>query len=277
MSERSPIPGIKVLIIGGIGTGKTTAIKSLIGTGVTPMCIFTENSFDVLADVPKDKLHWMYIKPTSPDLQNLIDSAHKVGVLNADQIQKSHDMTRDARNQYYPLLNALAKFVCNRTGQDFGNVSTWGTDKCLVIDSLSGITLAATKLAVGEKYAMTQPEFQIAMKTIENLMIQVCTGFGCHAVVTAHAEREVDEVFGGVKIYPSTLGRKLGPVLGRYFTDVVLAKVNGTKFVWDTVDPQADLKARNMPRAPENPPSLAPLLTAWQKRGGIISPEVPVF
>lgn len=269
---RSELPGIKVLLIGGPGSGKTHAIQTFIEMGITPMCIFTENSFDVLGNVPKEKLHWMYINPVSSDLKTLRDAATRVGTLNADQIQKTHDMTRNTTNRYYAILDALASFTCARTGQNFGNVSTWGTDKALVVDSLSGLTLAATKLAVGEKYAMTQPEFQIAMKTIENLIIQICTGFHCHSAVTAHAEREVDEVNGGVKIYPSTLGRKLAPVLGRYFTDVIMAKRQGPKFVWDTADTQADLKARNAPISGELPPSFAPLVRSWQSRGGVISP-----
>jgi Ni2+-binding GTPase involved in maturation of urease and hydrogenase len=272
----SPIPGIKALSIGGVGTGKTTLIKSLITAGITPCCIFTENSFDVLGDTDPRKLHWMYIKPTSQDLANLQESAKRVATMNADQIQKMHDMTRDKRNQYYPILNALANFKDDRTGQVLGNVGTWGTDKCLVLDSLSGLTIAATKLAVGEKYAMTQPEFQIAMKTIENLVIQICTGFHCHAYMTSHAEKELDEVNGGLRIFPSTLGRKLGPVLGRYFTDVFMTKrIAGPKWVIDTAEAQADLKSRNFAYGAELPMSFVPAVEAWKKRGGIISPSLP--
>lgn len=271
----SPLPGIKVLLIGGSGSGKTYAIRTLIDAGITPMCIFTENSFDVLGDTPQDKLHWMYIPPSHDNVQTLLDVAKRVSMLNADQLQKTHDMSRAQTNQYMPLLEAMMNFKCDRTGTAFGNVSSWGTDRCLVIDSLSGLTIAATKLAVGEKYAMTQPEFQIAMKVIENLINQICTGFHCHSVVTAHMEREVDEVNGGVKIYASTLGRKLAPLLPRYFTDVILAKRLGTKFIWDSADPQADLKSRNAPIAPELPPSFAPLIAKWKSRGGLISPSVP--
>lgn len=271
----SPLPGIKVLLIGGSGSGKTYALRTWIDAGITPMCIFTENSFDVLGDVPKDKLHWMYIPPSHDDVQALMDVAKRISLLNADQLQKTHDMTRAQSNQYMPLLEGLMNFKCLRTGESFGNVSTWGTDKVLVIDSLSGLTIAATKLAVGEKYAMTQPEFQIAMKTIENLINQICTGFFCHAAVTAHLERELDEVNGGVKLYASTLGRKLAPLLPRYFTDVILAKRMGTKFIWDSADPQADLKSRNAPIAAELPPSFAPLVARWKTRGGLVSPSVP--
>jgi len=78
-----------------------------------------------------------------------------------------------------------------------------------------------------------------------------------------------------VKIYASTLGRKLAPLLPRYFTDVILAKRLGTKFIWDSADPQADLKSRNAPIAPELPPSFAPLIAKWKSRGGLISSSVP--
>lgn len=264
------LQGIKALNIGGAGSGKTWSLRTWIDAGITPFCLFTENSFDVLGDVPKDKLHWCYINPTATGVKTLLDAAVKVSTMNADMIQKTHDMTRAQTNRFIPMLNAIADFKCDRTGQSFGDVTTWGTDRVFVLDSLSGLTLAATKLAVGEKYAMTQPEFQIAMKTIENLIIQICTGFHCHAVVTAHPERELDEVNGGVRVYPSTLGRKLAPVLNRYFTDVFMSKRTGTKFVWDTADGQADLKARNMPIGSELPPSYANLVQAWQKRGGII-------
>lgn len=271
----SPLPGIKVMLMGGAGGGKTTALKTLIAAGITPMCVFTENSFDVLGDTDPEKLHWAYIPPSQSNVQVLIDSAKRLTVMTPAQIQAMSDMTRAQNNQWMPILEAMMDFKCQRTGKSFGNVSTWGTDKALVFDSLSGLTIAATKMAVGEKYAMTQPEYQLVMKTLENFVNQICTGFHCHTVLTAHLEREQDEVNGGIKVYASTIGRKLAPVLNRNFTDVVIAKRNGTSFVWDSSDPQADLKTRNAPISASLPPSFVPLIASWKSRGGIISPLVP--
>ncbi len=79
---------------------------------------------------------------------------------------------------------------------------------------------------------------------------------------------------GGVKIYPSTLGRKLAPILGRYFTDVFLAKRNGMKYVWDTADTQADLKGRNLPISGDITPGYVQVANAWKKRGGVITPDM---
>lgn len=269
---RSPLPGIKALLIGGPGSGKTYSIRTLVDAGITPMCLFTENSFDVLGDVPADRLHWAYIPPNKGGLPSLMDAARRASTMGTDQLQKINDLTRAQTNSFQPILEMLMNFKCQRTGQTFGNISTWGTDRALVVDSLSGVAIAATKLAVGEKYALTQPEYQILMKTIENLVNFLCTDLHCHLVMTAHAEREVDEVNGGVKIYPSVPGRKLAPVLSRYFTDVVLAKRQGDKFLWDSADSQADLKVRNAPIKADLPPSFVPLVDSWKRRGGLILP-----
>lgn len=275
----SPIPGLKLLSIGGVGTGKTSLAKTLIGTGITPFCICFEPP-DMLGDTKAEDLHWHYIPPVSNDLASLMEAAKRIGTMTPEQILKTHDTNRDKRNNFYPFLNALSTYTCDRTGEDFGNVGQWGTDRCLVLDGLSGLTLAALKLSVGEKYALTQPEFQIAMKLIENILLQLCTGFWCHAYVIAHEERETDEVNGGSKMYASTLGRKLAPVLGRPFTDVFRMKKlpvpsGKPKIVIDNLETQADLKARNMPYGNAMDPTLVPAVAGWKAHGGVISPSVP--
>lgn len=258
--------GIKVLLQGGSGVGKTYSIRTLIDAGVTPFCLFTENSFEVLEDIPPEKLHWAYVPPSQGGLDTLLEAAQRITTMGPDQLQKLNDTRRSTTNTWMRMLLLLQNFECGRTGEKFGNISTWDTSRALVIDSLSGLTIAAVKAAVGEKYAMTQPEYQIAMKTIENLVNFLCTGISCHFVLTAHVERELDEVLGGTRLYPSTLGRKLSPLLPRFFSDVIMAKRQGTKFFWDTADPTADLKARNAGISADLRPSFVPLIQAWRTR-----------
>lgn len=275
----SPIPGMKVLSIGDIGSGKTTLMKTLIGEGLTVMGVFTEPAQEVLGDTDPEKLHWSYIKPVSSDIQNLIDAADKITKQTPDQVQQSRDTTRSDRNQYMPLLARFANYKCDRTGKEYGNISTWGTDKCLVLDSLSGLTIAALSAAVGQKYALTQPEFQIAQNMLENLVNLLTTTLQCHVYITAHPEMEVNEITGGRKIYPSTLGRKLAPKLPRNFSDVIQTQMvmDGTKPKWviHTISEEAVLKARNFPFGRDMPCSFAPAMKKWKERGGIITPEIP--
>lgn len=275
----SPIRGLKALSIGDIGTGKTTLIKSIAKCGITPVCIFTEPSQEVLGDTLPEDIPWVYIKPMTSDIENLKDAARRASTLSPDQMQKVSDGTRSQRNQFMPILDAMSNFKCQRTGKVLGNVSNWGTDKCLVVDSLSGLTVAANKNGVGEKYALTQPEFQIVMKTIENFVRLLTTGLYCHVYLTSHPEREMDEVAQTIRIYPSTIGRKLAPVLGRDFSDVFQTRmvVEGSSPKWflDTISSQAALKARNFPLAMNQPLDFKPAFENWKKRGGIITADLP--
>lgn len=64
---------------------------------------------------------------------------------------------------------------------------------------------------------------------------------------------------------PSTLGRKLAPRLGNFFSDVIHVRRDGTKFLWATDTANADLKARHVPLAGNLTASFAPLYAEWRR------------
>jgi hypothetical protein len=121
---------------------------------------------------------------------------------------------------------------------------------------------------VGGKPVKSQADWGIAMDQIEKLIRQFTDGCRCHFILTAHVEREVDQVFGGVKITVSTLGVKLAPKIPPMFSDVILTYREGKNFLWSTANPQADLKARNLPLEDGLPPTFKPILEKWKSRGG---------
>lgn len=273
----SPLQGIKVMLLGDSGSGKTYSLRTLIDAGLTPLCLFTENSFDVLGDTDPNKLHWTYVQPQpETSMESLKEMATRIGTMTYEMITKAQDSKRyTADAPFMKILGAMMNFKCQRTGQEFGNISTWGTDKVFVLDSLSGLTIASRQNAVGNRPALAPPDYNLIQRQIEVLINNLTTSFRCHVVVIAHAEREIDPVMGGQKIMASTLGKALSPTLPRYFTDVILTKRQGEKFLWDTADSQAVLKVRNTRIASELPPSFVPLIAAWKARGGVIeSPEV---
>jgi hypothetical protein len=139
-----------------------------------------------------------------------------------------------------------------------------------VIDSLSGVNIMAMNLVVGSKPVKHQGDWGVAMDNLERLVQKLCIDTKCHFVLIAHAERETDEVQGGSKIMAATLGRKLAPRLPRFFSDVVLADKQGTKFTWSTAAVGADLKARNLPIADGLPPDFGQIIASWKKQGGLI-------
>lgn len=271
--EQSSLPGIKVLLLGDSGVGKTYSLRTLIDAGLTVLALFTENSFDVLGDVPKEKLHWMYIPPMVEDLTALKEMATRIGTMTFENITKAHDVKRFTDSPWMKMLGALTDFTCARTGQKFGNIASWGTDIAFVIDSGSGLGIASRQNVVGNRPALSPADYGLIQRQIESLINQLCTAFRCHFVLNCHAEREIDPVQGGMKIMASMPGKALAPILPRYFTDVILAKRTGDKFLWDSSDSQAVLTARNSAIKADLPPSFVPLITAWKSRGGRIETQ----
>ena len=267
---KSPLPGFNMMLIGPSGTGKTYSIRSLVDLGITPFCVFTEPGFEVLGDIPPEKLHWHYVKPADQGWDAMLDSAQKINTLSFETLTRMGDVNKSKYGQYLELLRCFNNFTCQRDGKEYGNVCTWGTDRALVVDSMSGVNIMAMNLVVGSKPVKSQADWGVAMDNLERLVQKLCIDTRCHFVLIAHSEREVDEVLGGAKIMASTLGRKLGPKLPRFFSDVVLAVKEVDKFYWSTTAVGADLKARNLALGEKLPPVFGPVLESWKKQGGII-------
>ena len=281
LSEPSQLPGINVLLEGETGTGKTTALATLAATGVELFVLFTESGLESFigawtdrAELIPPNVHWHVLERGSGSFEALAASATMINTYSMDSLFKVQDPNRAQSNQFIGLLRALSDFPDDRTGKKFGPVDAWGPNRCLAMESLTGINPIAMSLVIGNKPLKSQQDWGIAQDQIEKLVRQLTDGCRCHFVLTAHVEREVDQVFGGVKVTVSTLGRALAPKLPPMFSDVVLSTREGTKFSWSTANPLAALKARNLPVADGLQPSFVPIFNKWLSRGGRLSAEV---
>jgi hypothetical protein len=277
--ERSTLPGINVLLEGATGTGKTHALGTMVDAGVECFALFTESGLETLLGYWRDRnlpvpdnIHWHELARPKGSFDVLARTANDINTLSQEALYKMSDPNRGKQNQFTEMLRVMGNYVDQRTGQSFGAVDSWGPDRALLLDSLSGINPIAMSLVVGGKPVRSQADWGIAQQQIENLVRLLCDGCRCHFVMTAHVEREVDQVFGGVKVTVATLGRALAPKIPPLFSDVVLTLREGTKFSWSTANPQADLKARNLPIADGIPPSFKVMLDKWQQRGGRFTP-----
>ena len=268
----SPIPGIKVLLEGGPGSGKTHSLRTLAAAGIETAVLFTEPGMDVLNDTSKDHVHWVYVKPIMESLQGFKDIIRVMGQLPFEGLTKMVDPKRAKQNRFEAMMEPLMDYKCILCGKVLGNIGTWGTDKCLAIDSLSGLSIAAIKLVAGDRPALNPSDYGMAQQALEGIINQITINYGFHFVLLSHIDMETDPIQGGTRIYPGTVGQKLAPKLPRFFSDVILAKRQGTEWLWDTADSRADLKTRNAPVSPKLRPDFKPLIEAWKSRGGIISP-----
>jgi hypothetical protein len=278
--EQSLLPGVKVLLEGPTGTGKTYSIGTLTDTGLDLFYLGLESGMESLLGywtdrgkpVP-DNLKWHSLKQSEGGLENLFKGAEQIGSLTQDSLYKVQDFERAKNNRFKEVLAVLSNFKDQRTGQEFGSVHKWGPNKALVIDGLTGLGVAAMNMVVGNKPVRSQTDWGISMDQVEKILRMLCD-YSMHFVLLGHIERETDLVQGGSKITVSTLGVKLAPKIPPLFSDVVLAQRNGTVWTWSTASPQADLKSRNLGIADNLPPSFKPIIDKWLSRGGRMSAEV---
>lgn len=264
-SPSPELPGVNVLLAGGSGTGKTHSIRTLCDAGIEVFVLFTEPGMEVLADVPSDKLHWRYIKPASPSFASMIDSAKKINTFTQKMLSDLTDINKTKYANFIDILSSLDNFTCQRTGKSYGSVEEWGPERAIVIDSLSGLSIAAMNLGTGSKPVKSIADWGIAMDNLERLIIKLCVDTSAVFVLTAHLEREKDEITGGTMMMPSTLGQKLAPKLPRFFSDVIHVKRVLDKFTWSTTTSNVDLKARNLKLKDDLPPSFVPIIENWKR------------
>lgn len=261
----SSLPGVNEMLCGTSGSGKTHAIRTLVEAGLEVFVLFTEPGMEVLADIPKEKLHWHYIAPASPDFEDMISSATKINTMSFEAITKLPDINKRKYDEFIQVLVTLSNFKDDRTGASFGPVDSWDSSRVLVVDSLTGLSLMAMNLVTGSKPVKSLADWGVAIDNLERLITKLCVDTKCHFVLISHLERETDEVTGGTSLMASTLGRKLAPKLPRYFSDVIHVVRKADKFVWSTVTSNVDLKARNIALADNLPPSFVPIIANWRK------------
>lgn len=274
----SALPGVNVLLMGPSGTGKTHAIGTAVDYPDTEVFYFPfEQGQESLLGYWTDRgqavpsnLHIVTVEAATAGWSEMADQVRMVNTLSYETLKKSVDANKAKYNQMEKFLRTFNDVTEDKTGKKFGAVDSWGTNKILVIDGLTGLGNAVMQAVIGGKADRDQKDWGLAQNILENFLRRLTSDTKCHVILIAHIERETDPVLGGTKLMVSSLGRALPPKLPAMFSDVILTVRNGAKWTWDTANPQADLKTRNLPVAADITPTFKTILDKWKSRGGVI-------
>lgn len=272
------LPGFNCLLMGPAGTGKTHAIGTLVDAGIEVFYIALEPGLESLLGYWVDRglpvppnLHWHTVKAPDASFTELLDVATKINTMSLEMLSKLQDTNRSKYNQFRSLYEVLNNFTDQRTGEAFGPVDKFDTSRAVAIDGLTGVNTASMLSVIGGKPVRSMPDWGLAQQQVETLLNKLCNNMRCHFLLLAHVEREKDEVLGGIKLMVSTLGNKLAPKIPALFSDVILTVRQGAKWNWDTANPMADLKTRNLPVSQDIQPSFAQIVKKWQARNAAVS------
>lgn len=253
------------------GSGKTYALRTLANVGITPFIIALDvQGLESVSDIPCPKLHWHRIEVKGKTWKSMVEDSKTLLMLTYEGITKRQDFNRIKQVRFISVLETLASFTCDRCGENFGEVDSWGTNRALVLDHFTELCQASKEWAVGEKLVLHEGEWQVAQNNVENLIRQLYIVPRCWTVVIAHIDREQDIITGGTKVMVHALGRKLAPKLNALFSDVVLSVRQGKEFVWDCAAVDVDLKTRNFPIESKLAPDFSTAVAKWRSRGGIV-------
>jgi AAA domain len=272
--------GPKIILMGLGGTGKTYSLGTLAdwceGNKFEMAVLFTENSTETFLGYFRDKgkepppcvyWHQQVTKPISLDA--LMRTADNVGKLSYEAVTKMQDGARGGEsNAFWKILQTCGKFVDDRTGKDLGSVDKFPANRVFVIDSLTELSNAAMKMVVGSKPTASLPDYGIAQNNLMNFL-RLCTqGMECPVIITAHVDRETDQITQTTKIMIKSIGRALATEIPTLFSDVIYAVREGSTFTWDTAAFGVDTKTRSLGYRSKINPSFAPIFDTWVKRGG---------
>jgi hypothetical protein len=217
LSERAKTKKAKMIIVGDSGSGKTGALLSLVKAGYKLRVLDMDNGLSILEAL---------IKKHCPDKLDAVDAITLRDAFKAGP----QGLKANNPKAFVQSMKYLNKW------DDESIPSEWGKedDKIVfVLDTLTHLSNSAYAWAdaMNPGAKDKRQTFRAAQEAVENTIAMITSDeFDAHVVVISHIKRDdlKADGTGGGKAYPSAVGRALGPIIGSYFDNLVMARATGT-------------------------------------------------
>lgn len=205
---------VKMLLIADSGAGKTGSLSDLANHGYKLRILDFDNGLDVLKFfVDKDKLENINYHTLQDDIKFGTNGRPKIdnkgSLAFVDGMKLLNEWTQEDEDG-----NEI---------ENLGRPQDWGSDTVLVIDSVTMMCESAMRsvLNMNARYGQTAQiqDWGEAIRLTEQVLALMMGFTKCHVIFTSHISYIGDE--GNAKGYPSVLGQKLPPKVGRYFNTVI--------------------------------------------------------
>lgn len=232
LSEHKSSTVTKMLLIGDSGSGKSGSLASLAKAGYNLRILDFDNGLDVLFNLlrgDQTALSRVVYETVTDKLGNAGGSIVPVGVPTAwpegMKLLTNWTVGKPGNPTAVPPVPPTEGYYT------LGKLDSWTDKDVLVIDSMTFMGKAAFRyvLAMNGRSAEQphQADWGMAMKKIEDcLALLYSAAVPCNVIVTSHITF-IGEENGPQRGYPSALGQKLPPVIGRYFNTILLTKSIG--------------------------------------------------
>lgn len=202
----------KIMLIGDSGTGKTGALASLVPEYDLRILDF-DNGLDILK---------AFVKRDNPDRLSSIDFET---VRDGFKASKTLGATVTSPKAYTEAAKLLTEWS---DGSIPGN---WGPKTIFVLDSLTTMGKSAYEWArVLNQQANNNDQrawYKTAQDALENVVAMITSdAFETNVIIISHVT--YNDADGLPRGYPSTIGKALGPKIGRYLNNIVLAESSGS-------------------------------------------------
>ena len=212
---------VKMLLIGDSCSGKTSSLLSLAEAGYNLRIVDFDNGLDIVSSLLK----------MSKNPEEIAKRIQYVTCTDDMKTTKGGEIIPKGQPKAYSKALSMLNHWKEEDGTDLGNVSDWGTNDVLVIDSLTFLSNAVMRwhlFGVGRIGSPWQSDWlQAQRRVIQMLELLFSESLRCNVVMTAHI-RYVDMSDGEMQGYPESVGKALPPQIPRYFNTVVQAKITGS-------------------------------------------------